>query len=58
MRFEAYGLVLDMIRSVRSPEVRAALDVGRALGYLDGVDLSAAKALLDRCAAILWRLTH
>jgi len=39
-------------------EARAALAVAAAWGHLDGVDLAAALALLDREAALLHRLTH
>jgi four helix bundle protein len=39
-------------------EVRAALDVAQAWGHVDGAVLAAARALLDRELAMLWRLTH
>ena len=38
-------------------EVRAALDVAAAWGYLDGADSAPAVALCDRLGAITWRLT-
>ena len=37
-------------------EVRAALDAAIAWGWIS--DASEAQALLDRIAAMLWRLTH
>ena len=39
-------------------EVRAELDAAVALGQLDDAAAAPARELLDRCAAILWRLTH
>jgi four helix bundle protein len=39
-------------------EVRAALNVGRRWGYLDAIDLHALDELLDRQAALLYRLNH
>ena len=39
-------------------EVRSALQVASGWGYLDGLDLSAIESLLDREAALLYRLAH
>ena len=39
-------------------EVRAALEVANGWGYLDGTDLQAVEALLDRQAALLYSLAH
>ena len=39
-------------------EVRAAIEVGKAWGYLDTRTVAAVEALLDRLLAMLWRLTH
>ncbi|MBI5478906.1 MAG: four helix bundle protein [Deltaproteobacteria bacterium] len=39
-------------------EVRAALALGEAWGYLGAAALAAPRALLDRELAMLWRLTH
>jgi four helix bundle protein len=39
-------------------EVRAALAVGAGWGWLDGADWSAAESLLDRQAALLYRLIN
>ena len=39
-------------------EVRAALQVASGWGYLDGSDLSPVEALLDRQAALLYRLAN
>jgi len=39
-------------------EVRAALLVADAWGHLEGVELSATRELLDRQAALLYRLLH
>ena len=39
-------------------EVKASLAVATAWGHLDGVDLTAARALLDRQSALLYRLLH
>jgi four helix bundle protein len=39
-------------------EVRAGLDVAQAWGYLEGDATQQAQALLDREAAMLYRLTH
>ena len=39
-------------------EVRAALEVADAWGYLDGGAAAEAVALCDRLGAITWRLTH
>ncbi len=39
-------------------EVRAAMDLAEAWGSIDAADLEAARLLLDRELAILWRLVH
>lgn len=39
-------------------EVRAAVDVAEAWGYCDGLDLAPVRDLLDRQAALLYRLIH
>ena len=39
-------------------EVRVALEVARAMGYVAADDVAAGLALGDRVAAMLWRLTH
>ena len=39
-------------------EVRTALRVAEAWGYLQVKDTKQALELLDRCLAMLWRLTH
>ena len=39
-------------------EARIAVELGAALGHLDGIDVVAAGALLDRQAAVLHRLLH
>ena len=39
-------------------EVRTALDVAEAWGYIESAALDGARALLDRQLALLWRLTH
>jgi len=39
-------------------ETRAALRVATEWGYLTAEDAAAARALLDRIVAILWKLTH
>ena len=39
-------------------EVRTALALAEAWGYLPGAMLAPARALLDRELAMLWRLTH
>ena len=39
-------------------EVRAALRVAEAWGYLDGASIAAPLALADRVCALLWRLTE
>ena len=39
-----------------APEVRAAIEVGKAWGSLEAAP--AAEAELDRVLAMLWRLTH
>lgn len=39
-------------------ELRAALDVGEAFGYLDAESFAELDALLDRVSAMLYRLTH
>ena len=39
-------------------EVRSALQVAAGWGYLDGVDLTTVEDLLDRQAALLYRLAH
>jgi four helix bundle protein len=39
-------------------EVRAALAVARAWGYVASPGVVGADALLDRLCAMLWRLTH
>ena len=39
-------------------EVRAALQISQAWGYLQGFDLQAPEELLERLHRMLWRLTH
>ena len=39
-------------------EVRSALGLARAWGYVDGAASEVVDALLDRVLAMLWRLTH
>jgi len=39
-------------------EARSALQVARAWGYIGGAEVEQADELLDRCLAVLWRLTH
>ena len=39
-------------------EVRSALQVASGWGYLDGIDLATVESLLDRQAALLYRLAH
>jgi four helix bundle protein len=39
-------------------ELRAALQVAEAWGYVAAADLAEPLALLDRLAAMTWRLTH
>ena len=47
-----------VIAAGSNAEVRAALDVCDALGYLDSESFAAVDALLDRVSAMLYRLTH
>jgi four helix bundle protein len=47
-----------VIAAGSNAEVRAALDVCEALGYLDTETYASVDALLDRVAAMLYRLTH
>jgi four helix bundle protein len=47
-----------VIAAGSNAEVRAALDVCEALGYLDPKSYAELDALLDRVAAMLYRLTH
>ena len=47
-----------VIAAGSNAELRAALDVGEALGYLDGAAYAELDALLDRVSAMLYRLTH
>ena len=47
-----------VIAAGSNAEVRAALDVCEALGYLDPEAYLELEALLDRVAAMLYRLTH
>ena len=46
------------IASGSAAEVRAALAVAQAWGYVDAEAGAKATALLDRVLAMLWRLTH
>lgn len=46
------------IASGSAAEVRAALAVAQAWGYVDAEVGAQARALLDRELAMLWRLTH
>ena len=39
-------------------ETRAALEVARGWGHLDAADLTPVEALLDRQAALMYRLNH
>jgi len=39
-------------------EARTALEVSRGLGWLDGLDLTELESLLDRQAALLYRLLN
>jgi len=39
-------------------EARSALQVAQAWGYVGGEQVEQADALLDRCLAVLWRLSH
>jgi four helix bundle protein len=48
---------LYRIASGSAAEVRTALQVAQAFGHLDKLDLSALEELLDRQAALLYRLT-
>ncbi len=47
-----------VIAAGSNAEVRAALDVCEALGYLDSESFAELDALLDRVSAMLYRLTH
>jgi four helix bundle protein len=47
-----------VIAAGSNAEVRAALDVCEALGYLDNAAYAELDALLDRVSAMLYRLTH
>ena len=47
-----------VIAAGSNAEVRAALDVCVALGYLDSDAFAELDALLDRVSAMLYRLTH
>jgi four helix bundle protein len=47
-----------LIAAGSNAEVRAALDVCEALGYLDTESYAEVDALLDRVSAMLYRLTH
>ena len=47
-----------LIATGSNAEVRAALDVCEALGYLDPESYAEVDALLDRVSAMLYRLTH
>jgi hypothetical protein len=46
------------VASGSAEEVKAALQVAQAWGYVDGDALNEALALNDRVLAMLWRLTH
>jgi four helix bundle protein len=46
------------VASGSAEEVKAALQVAQAWGYVDGPSLEEALALNDRVLAMLWRLTH
>lgn len=47
-----------VIAAGSAAELRAALDVGEALGYLDSEVYAELEGLLDRVCAMLYRLTH
>ena len=51
-------LHLYRVAAGSAAEVRAALAVGRAWGWIGSAALAPAEALLDRVLAMLWRLTH
>ena len=48
----------DRIAAGSAAEVRAAIAVGAAWGYFDSARYSALEALLDRQAALLYRITQ
>ena len=49
---------LYLVAAGSNAELRAALDVGECLGYLGEERCREMDALLDRVAAMLYRLTH
>ena len=49
---------LYLVAAGSNAEVRAALDVSEALGYLDSKAYAELDMLLDRVSAMLYRLTH
>jgi len=51
-------LHLWRISAGSTAESRTCLDVAERWGYLEPSQTAAAHALLDRLAALLWRLTH
>ena len=49
---------LFRIAAGSATELRAALQVAEAWGYVGAADLAEPLALIDRLAAMTWRLTH
>jgi four helix bundle protein len=51
-------LHLFRVAGASAAEVRACLDVAEAFGYLESVDVSDPRGLVERILAMTWRLTH
>jgi four helix bundle protein len=49
---------LYLVAAGSNAELRAALDVSEALGYIEGDECAALDGRLDRVSAMLYRLTH